>query len=61
MCSLPPEINTANDVSCLRVSVISYVVNAHSGRPIDRYADALVSYTVLIYERYNYLFLFESD
>jgi len=33
--------HTANDESCLRMSAISYVVNADSGR----YADALISYT----------------
>jgi len=35
--------NTANDVSCLRISVISYVLNADSGR----YADELISNTAV--------------
>ena len=35
------NLHTANDLLCLRMSVISCVLNAHSGR----YADALISYT----------------
>ena len=35
------NLHTANDLLCLRMSVISRVLNAHSGR----YADALISYT----------------